>query len=281
MIREIFSDRMGDNLRMFRSIPANITGRDRPSPTGGWWEYSFLSLTERTKRFSDHYCDSYRRTFGIGISFDFEPTSAEFATVWRMRQNADKLGVSYPLYLDVAFHLYRNARHAKRLAVPNDIFAKRVDTRTWAKRFAAVFAERCYSEYGRVTRMGQFWLEMDRELPAQKAFRQRIIHLARSSRRYQYIAERFAVESQVVPQADILGVIQDPVERNEVAAAVRANSATLRLLSTEIPTMKQGDLLQTCFGLRPMLGRSASDVCHACPHQKACELAARSLANHR
>jgi hypothetical protein len=281
MICEILENRIEENSRMLRIIPANTAILDRPSPARGWWEYSFLSLTERTKRFSDYYCDSYRRTFGVGISFNFEPTSAEFATVWRMRQNADKLGVSYPLYLDVAFHLYRNARHAKRLAVPNDIFIKRAETRTWAKRFAAVVAERCYSEYGRVTRMGQFWLEMDRELPAQKAFRQRLIHLARSGRRYQYIAERFAVESKVVTQADILGVIKDPAERNEVAAAIRANSATSGLLSTEIPTMKQGDLLQTCFGLRPMLGRLAGDVCHACPHLKACELAARSLATHR
>lgn len=272
MIREIFSQRMEDNFRMLRRIPTTIISRDRPSPTRGWWEYSFLSLTERTRRFSDHYCDSYRQTFGIGISFDFEPTSAEFATVWRMRQSADKLGVSYPLYLDVAFHLYRNARHAERLAVPNDIFAKRDDTRTWAKRFATIVAERCYSEYGRVTRMGQFWLEMDRGLPAQKAFRQRLIGLARNGRRYQYIAERFAVESRVVLQTDILGVIKDPVERDEVAAAIRANSETSRILATETPTMRRGDLLQTCFGLRPMLGMSAGDICHACPHAAACAL---------
>ncbi len=267
---------MTKNAEMLRSLPKEITDREYPSRISGWSEYHFSSLMERARRFASDYCDHYRWTFGIGISFDYDASSDEFATIFRMRRSADVWGVSYPVYLEVSFQLYRNAKYAERLSVPNLIFAHREDTPTWRKRFAEVWDERQYAECARLSQMPQFWLENDRGLPAQGACRRRLINVAGNGRRYQYMAETFAIENRMVPVADILNAITDPEDRAEVLSAVRANVAGSRTVLGKAPVIEQGDLLQTCFGL-PRTPRGSESPCSACAHQKPCLRAADLL----
>lgn len=267
---------MRNNAEMLLCLPERIMAREYPSRHLGWNEYSFMSLMERTRKFASDYCDRYRWTFGPGISFDFEPSSDEFATIWKMRHSADRWGVSYPLYLEVSFHFYRNSKHAARLSVPNLIFAHREDTPTWRKRFAEVLEERQYAEYARLSQMPQFWLENDRGLPAQTACRRRLVNVAAHGRRYQYMAETFGVENRMVPVADILNTITDPEDRAEVLSAVRANVAGSGTVMGKAPAIEPTNLLQTCFGL---LRRSegSDSPCLTCAHRRDCTLANNRL----
>ncbi len=274
-IAEILETRMQDNATMLRDLPRHVTDRQYPARGSGWLEYRFMSLMERTRRFASDYCDRYYWIFGRRVSFDYETSSEEFATLWKMRHSADIYGVSYPVYLDVAFHLYRNDRYADRLATPNLIFARRVASRTWRKRFTALLDERRYAEYSRLPRMAQFWLEHDRGLPAQTECRQRLLNLAKQSRRYKYVAEAFAVRSKIMPLDDILQVVPDAEDRADIEATIKREVAGSIIPVEEAPAM-EGSLLQTCFGL-PRVLAGFTNPCSSCVHQPACALAASKL----
>ena len=268
--------RMQENADMLWFLPKEITDRENPAARSGWFEYRFLSLMERTRRFASDYCDRYRWTFGRAISYDFEPSSDEFATLWKMRKSADIWGVSYPLYLENSFYLFRNPKHAEKLAVPNDIFAKREDTPTWRKRFFAVWDQHKYAEYSRLTRMPQYWLENDRGLPAQLACRRELIDLAKHGKRFQYLAETYSIGNKVVPIDDILGGMTDSAERVALKNSIVDSFPRSGLPMNSAPAVLPGDLLQTCFGL-PRKSSVSTSPCSTCSHQRGCALAADKL----
>lgn len=261
---------------MMSCLQTVLHAREYKPGVSGWCEYYFLSLMERTRRFASDYCELYRATFGGSLSFNFEPSSPEFATLWKMRHSADVWGVSYPLYLEVCFHLYRNPKYAEHLAFPSLRFKSREDSRTWRRRFAKIWEERQYAEYARLVHMPQFWLENDRGLPAQEACRRRLVNLAATGRRYLYVAETFSVENRIVPVARILNTIADIGERKNVASAIRSNVTSSRTVIGQAPASESGDLLQTCFGL-PRKLEGSTDPCSTCVHQSACALAADLL----
>lgn len=235
-----------------------------------------MSLMEKTRIFAADYCKQYRATFGRAISFDFDPASKEFATLWKMRHSADIWNVSYPLYLEVAFGLFKHHRYADRLAVPSSIFAKREGKPTWVRLFAKLWDERANSEYGRVARMAQYWRVNDKGLPAQSACRSRLVKSANSKRRYQYFAETYSVGSRIVPPGDFLSAISDPGERAAVVSAIRDSVESSRVIISAVPALEEGSLVQTCFGL-PRTPKWVESACSTCVDQPTCAQAWATL----
>lgn len=277
--KEELISRMADNSSMLRDLPKSLTDREYPARGSGWYGYRFKSLMERTRQFADDYCNRYYWTFGRAIEWNFDTRSPEFATQWEMRRHADVCCVPYPVYLEIGFHLFRNARYMDCLAVPNRRFAKREDSISWRKQFQKVWDTRHMSEYAKLSRIAQFWLRHDGDLPAQRACRERLVKIAKTGRRYKYIMENFAIASQIVSRSSILSLVPDECERAEIESSINADILASMIIINAEPAM-EGSLLQTCFGLPRQL-EGLPNPCLTCSHRPACAEAAKVLTRTR
>lgn len=269
-------DRFNSNIEMLGGVPVHITDNDYRSRLFCWYEYRFMSFLERTRQFAQDYCDAYRWTYGVTTSFDFDLASQEFSKVWKMRQSADSWHMSYPIYLEVCFSLYRSSKHSEKLAVPNDVFAKREATKTWQTRYLEIVKERLHAEYSRLTRMPQYWLVNDRGLHAQVSLRKTLAKLALSSKRFEYFVEHYSVENRIVSAADVLSGLMDEQEKRTIGSIVSDKLRDKRLFINPAPSVSEADMLPSCFGLPRML-RPGQEPCSVCPLNAQCSQFAEDL----
>ena len=260
--------RSEENRRVLSYLPADVVRREYSSAFWRWPEYMFMSPLECTEKFASAYRDAFRFTYGIGCNgFQCNPGTPEFVTIWKMRQSADQCGVSYPLYLEVCFSLYRRKDPAA-LSIPSLKFAKREETRSWRKKFAQTVVERIFAETLRAASLPQYRVEHYRALPAQNRLRSRVSSLAAGKRWWGHFLEEFFVRLNAVPAEDVLSGLTDPDQRSSAIDSARASvrrGAVTRMPPTSVD---EGGFLQSCFGLARK-GRE-NNACDECPLRGPC-----------
>jgi len=117
-------------------------------------DYAFLSPAELTRIFRREYTKQFQHYFGkyydyrrreyfLGLKHAelFQNNSTTINSLWKARQQADRLGMKYEMYVSLAFKYLVDERNYKRYPRPNQLYSEHV--------IAAVISKRDeYSEAG-------------------------------------------------------------------------------------------------------------------------------------
>jgi len=227
-----------------------------------------MSPLERTTVFAREYDRAFRSTFQSASAIELNLTEAEFATLFEMRQSADRRRMSYPRYLEICFSLYRKKDPAK-FRRPHRVFIDGEESKTWRKRKLKLAQEREDAEFLKLASVDAYQAENYRALPAQDRLRRLVIDRAKRSRRWERIAEKFCVESTVVPLATLIGDLKG-TDRAELKTSLIANVSSGRVVRRPPSPIGSDDLMQGCFGWPPAATALSNDQCLACQQRIGC-----------
>jgi hypothetical protein len=104
--------RARENFHVTRNFSKFDRERERNWYGQKWFDYRFISPTEATARFRLVYQNVYRWKYSTSIDtleaekktgVSIKETPGEMTSLWRARQFADELGVTYEIFLEAAF----------------------------------------------------------------------------------------------------------------------------------------------------------------------------------
>lgn len=249
-----------------------------------WPDYAFMSPLEATQHFADRYLDAMRsfrkRDLDRKLAENVLPvdlrhpaTDAKmFTQFWAARQKADRLGVRYDDYIRFSFEFAsRRARRKgggrRHMPQPNQLGPAESNPRSsaaWHEHWQEYWQER-YREYlVRPKRQPQFSVDAFCGLPAQRAFRERVLDQAKTGRRdYARLLFEICVDRRCLP----IRALAPVMGRQRFLAQV----GRLRDLREYRDFVRSGegtpigvvDLWQSCMG-HPGARDEASPVCAIC-----------------
>ncbi|UOV09239.1 hypothetical protein MUU77_02730 [Pseudoxanthomonas sp. F37] len=100
-----------------------------------WVAYGYMTAIRRTELFCELYLDAYRTHYGqvrdyltaarqIPVSPDlFQNDSRQINSLWRARQEADRLGMPYEVFLDATMAWAARQKNRKQLLAPNQLYS--------------------------------------------------------------------------------------------------------------------------------------------------------------
>ena len=124
-----------------------------------WPAYRFLSPWDATMPYAEVYRTHFSATFGMSAEFDVEPGTEAFATLWRMRQAADRWAMPYREFLRIAFTM--NRRDQLPFIAPHERFSNLLENRNFLRK---VWKSRDWLQDMAFDDMGpQYWVDLTRQ----------------------------------------------------------------------------------------------------------------------
>lgn len=257
--------RRNENAQLLGILPKKLVNLETRLGPLRWAGYQFMSPLECTRQFAADYRSQFRETFYGPCDFEPELGTPEFETLWRMRLGADECLMSYPMYLKIAFHLFRR-KDAEQFRRPHLFFLKRQGSLSWNKQQKKEYAETWSSQTLKIARMGHFQRHSYRGLPAQNDFKRRIRNAAKIEG-FGRTAAMYVMQFPIVSPTELSADLQGS-ERADAIAEIKAQRGEETRWS---PKVEPADLIQTCFAWPRM--KSREETCRACPQEGACSQA--------
>lgn len=257
--------RRNENAQLLGILPKKLVNLETRLGPLRWAGYQFMSPMECTRQFAADYGSQFRDTFYGSCYFEPELGTAEFETLWRMRSGADECSMSYPMYLKIAFHLFRR-KDAEQFRRPHLFFLKRQGSLSWNKQQKKEYAETWSSQTLKIAKMGHFQRHSYCRLPAQDDFKRRIRNAAKIEG-FGRTAAMYVMQFPIVSPAELVADLRGS-ERVDAIAAIKAQRGEEMRRS---PKVEPADLIQTCFSWP--IAKCREETCSSCPQESACSLA--------
>lgn len=254
--------RHAENDQLLRVLPQKLIERETRRAPYRWAGYQFMSPLECTRQFARDYCAQFRLAFYGACHFEPEVGSAEFETLWEMRLAADDCLMSYPMYLAIAFHIFRR-RDVELFRRPHMLFARFQEKPTWNKQVAQAYEENGPRQRSKVAAMGHYQRKSYCGLPAQDSFRSGIRKAAKQNG-WRRTTEMYVLQFPVLSPADLVSEISG-AERIEAIAEMQAGRCAISRIAERVAPE---NLLQTCFAWPRR--KSLQGRCSVCPQEEAC-----------
>lgn len=240
-----FDRRDAEIAELRRVLPKPLLDQERQASRTCWHAYRFMGAMARTRQFAADYEAAFQATFGMQCKMQPELGTQELETLWKMRQAADDMLVSYPAYLEVSFHQVRRKDPAK-FSSPHLVFARRQAKPLWNERFKQVLAERYRWDLGRVADMPEYHVSNHAGLPAQHHLR---AHLSKATNIHVAVqnARSFSIERNIVPLEQVLSQLSE-ADRQEAERRLNDEIRLGQLTPEAGPPARCGELVESTYG---------------------------------
>lgn len=271
--------RLKQLVRITKFIPREYRAHEAKLMVAKWPAYRFMSPFEATNVFHSEYREAYRnyhkqnvdleesKNIKIGEKLSFWKPSAHLTQLWRARQHADELGMPYRTYLRFTFDFASRGKrnHAPQ---PNQLRPSPKAHDAWYCKLAEFWTSEYHlTELGRIEPMGQYAVENDKGLPAQRQFRSDLVESLKLHKGpLDFLLGKYVYALRYLRLEDFAPIGASAVEL--AAKRVHLEREAGEHVPKDYGKLKRSAFFQSCFGLP---GISADDpVCGSCPHRKEC-----------
>lgn len=242
-----------------------------------WPAYRFMTPLAATKLFAVEYAKAYKNSLRTNVDvvvaqnskagedIDFASPNTRATRMWKARQDADRVGASYPEFLEFCFN-FATRRQRRQLPQPNQLMGGPETARSaWHELFAKFWTQdRKRIAINRMPFLAQFQIPEGRHLPAREAFQSQLLDVFADGTNLGTLVGSFVVTRGYLDQEDLLGsfpsaTIADAIER-ETASTTWTRESDLT---------DQVDLYQSCHSL-PGVIAATEDLCSTCPTLGSC-----------
>lgn len=242
-----------------------------------WPAYRFMTPIAATKLFALEYAKAYKNSLRTNVDvavaqnskagedIDFASPNTRVTQMWKARQDADRVGASYPEFLEFCFDFAtRGQRH--QLPQPNQLMGgPETARRAWHELFATFWTQdRKRIAIKRMPFLAQFQIPEGRHLPAREAFQSQLLDAFADGTNLDTLVGSFVVTRGYLDQEDLLGSFRSET----IADAIERETAS-STWTREPDLTDEVDLYQSCHGL-PGVAVATDDLCKTCPALRSC-----------
>lgn len=278
--------RVRTNTRISRVIPRDILAREAELLLTKWPAYRFMTPAQATRLFQDEYVEAYKTYIRVNIDceaaeqlklltkLDWLNQNSHLTQLWKARQFADELGMTYRAYLEFTFK-FAAGRKRKKPPQPNQLGPNSKTDEAWFGMLQGYWTmDRIALERYRAEPMAQYALEHDRGLPAQELFREELVEFFKDADgrisdyvgRYVKSLRYLTVEHCSPLGEEALRRAVEALERDWDLDGYRPHV---------YDDLKPGELLQSCYGVPG--AQDDARLCGACPDAASCSASAASV----
>jgi len=128
--------RLGEIAVLRELVTPKVLQNEAQLMRSSWVAYAYKSALVRTELFCELYLESYRTHYGkvrnflsagaqIPINSElFQNDARQINSLWRARQEADRLGMPYEVFLDATIGWAACHKNRKQLLAPNQLYGK-------------------------------------------------------------------------------------------------------------------------------------------------------------
>ncbi|MGI6856395.1 hypothetical protein [Mesorhizobium sp. 1B3] len=261
--------------------PTDFLKDERRLTAVKWFEYRFLSPRAANRLFMRTYQETFRRKFAQEVDHERASTvngvsamavkrdARQRSQLAAARQRADRLGISYPCYIEAAFDFaLRRGDKRKFLPLPSELHGNPRAAPLFAQYVKQRWQEQVSNGLVRVEHPA-YLIENYRGMAAQDDFRRFILdHVEQASIPLHRAILKFTYERKQIPAELFKSIV--PQERFEQALAIVASDLQHQPIDDASEPRSPTRLWPTCFGMHYTHEPSSAE-CSACPQVLGCK----------
>ena len=263
-------------------IPRKYLSVENDLMVSKWPGYRFMSPLAATKQFRLDYIKAYKNSHRINVDIyqadklqiskkmDFERNNNHLTQIWLARQLADELGMPYPAYLEFCFD-FAMRRRRKQPPQPNQLGPNKKTKDAWFAALEEYWSDdRSDTVLCSMVPIPQYFTANDRGLPAQRAFKKRLIEIgARPAGSFDAFFGHRVVALRQLSEADCISFRGADAVSSAIISAQRDKDVGILTVHT-YPDLPRVGQMQACFGV-PGIETATAATCAACRQIATCD----------